>query len=109
MSIHIDYNALREDSTAGQRITADLLKKAKGLFGGSARRELVRLFDRQMRLMAAEIAQRQANPQVLYEAGRSGLMEAVRLYRIGETLENFRSFAIPIIRQRMVHAKSKGA
>ena len=107
-SIHINYNSLRDDPKNGV-IDDELLKKAKGLLGWGARKELIRLFDSQLRVLASEVAQRQMNPQLLYEAGEKGIMSALELYNVGHTRESFRTFAMPLIRQQMMHARSKHA
>ena len=107
MSIHINYNSARDDSKESAAIDDELLKKAKGMLGWNARKELVRLFDAQLRLLAAEIAQRQLNPHVLHKAGEAGVLSALELYTVGQTRESFRTFALPIIRQQMMQARAK--
>lgn len=105
--IKIHYNALEKTPTKGVQVGDDLLKKAKGLFGSSARAEVVRLFDPVMRHQAMEVAQREVNPITLYDAGKDGLLDALKIYKIGKTKGSFVDFATPFIRQAMQLAKQK--
>jgi len=107
--IHINYDALAKPATPKLVVTDDLLKKAKGLLGFNARKELVRLFDHQLRVLAVEIAARQANPHALYEAGTAGLLEALKMYEVGQTTQPFTDFAIPFVRTSMLNARDKAA
>ncbi len=105
--IHINYDALAKSATPKLVVTEELLKKAKGLLGFNARKELTRMFDAQLRVLAVEVAARQANPHSLYEAGTAGLLEALKMYEIGQTQQRFPDFAAPFIRTAMLHARDK--
>lgn len=105
--IHIDYRVARDTDRDKPRIGADLLKKAYSLFGRGARKELLEHFDDDLRLMAAEIAQRQVDPQVLYKAGVKGIWEALDTYDLERLRPGFREYATPFIRQQMINAKKK--
>ena len=60
-----------------------------------------------MLFRSVEIAARQANPHSLYEAGTTGLLEALKMYEIGQTTQRFADFAIPFIRTSMINARDK--
>ncbi len=109
MTIHINYSALHKGEDGEPQVTDELLRKAKGVFGMSARKELLRLFDAQIRLLATEVAQRGGNPSALYTAGTDALLDALKVYNIGDKDVSFAGFATPYIKQNMQRAKSKGA
>ena len=104
--IHIDYALLRKAPVKELRITDDLLRKAKGTFGFRARKQLMRLFDSQIRLLAAEVARRETDPVLLYEAGAEGVRNALEVYSVDEEQGTFEAFAKPFIRQHMLRAKT---
>ena len=107
--INIHYGALREDDKSKDHVPDELLKKAKGMFGGSARKEIVQILDGHIRLQAMDVAQRQVNPQSLYDAGVAGVADAIKSYNVGHEDHKFKIFATPIIRQSMLNAKAKMA
>lgn len=108
--IHINYRALEDETDRAKvRISVDVLKKARTLFGLAARKELVEIFDGQIRVLAAEIAQRQMNPQELYDAGVKGIWEALDTYDLERLRPGFREYALPFIRQQMLNAKKHSA
>jgi|GEM_PF-4032860 len=109
MTIHINYAALVNDNSSADNISEELLKKAKSFFSGGARKELLQLFDAEIRLMAMEVAQRQVNPQDLYQAGTLGLLEALEIYDPGKTEQEFKEFALPFVRTHMLNARSKAS
>ena len=105
--IRINYAALRKGDSDGLEIDDELLRKAKKRFGFGARKELLHLFTSHIRLQAMEIAQRQMNPQSLCEAGAEGVMDALKVYDIGETQQPFKDFAVPFIKRAMQTVKSR--
>lgn len=105
--IHINYNALTTKTDHKDLAPLELVRKAKGLLGFSARKELVRRLDPQLRLLAAEVAQRQVNPTQLYEAGVAAILEALKMYDPDKTTQPFWQFAQPFIRTAMIHARNK--
>ncbi len=107
--IKIHYNALEKTPASGVQVGEELLKKAKGLFGSAARGEVVHLFDPIIRHQAMEVAQREVNPISLYDAGKDGLLDALKIYKIGKTKSSFVDFATPFIRQAMQLAKQKAS
>jgi hypothetical protein len=64
--------------------------------------------DPSLRLQAGEIAQRLVTPQSLHAVGQQAVLEAIKLYRIGQK-ESFREFAMIYTRQAMVLARNKVA
>ena len=104
--IHINYTALRKEEAESLVLNDELLTKAKSRFGFGARKELLRLFAPSLRLQAMEVAQRQVNPQSLYDAGMDGVIEALKVYDIGRTDQPFKEFAVPFIKLAMQSAKS---
>jgi ABC-type transporter MlaC component len=104
--IHLDYDALREDEAEQAAIAPEMVKKAQGLFGRKARQGILQAMDSTLRVLAAQIAQRKVNPQKLHEVGRAAILEAVDLYRIGQT-DSFRKFANVKARQAMVAARDR--
>jgi hypothetical protein len=104
--IHLDYNALREDEAEQAAIAPDMVKKAQGLFGRKARQGILQAMDSTLRVQATQIAQRKVSPQKLHEIGRAAILEAIDLYRIGQT-DSFRKFANVKARQAMVAARDK--
>jgi len=104
--IHLDYDALREDEAEQAAIAPDMVKKAQGLFGRKARQGILQAMDSSLRILAAQIAQRKVNPQKLHEIGRTAILEAIDLYRIGQT-DSFRKSAMVKARQAMVAARGK--
>lgn len=105
--IHINYDALTTKTNHKDQVPLELIRKAKGLLGFSARKELVRRLDPQLRLLAVEVAQRQVNPMQLYEAGVAAILEALKMYDPDKTTQPFRQFAQPFIRTAMIHARDK--
>ena len=106
MTIYINYSLLKQPSSREAQISEHLLRRAKRFIGFRARRELVRLLDPQIRLMAAEIAQRQMNPTLLYKEGTIALFDALDAYRVGKEETPFRQWVIPFIQQRMYKVKN---
>ena len=104
--IRINYAALRKDESESIQISDELLKKAKRRFGFSARKELLGLLSSQLRLQAMEVAARQMNPQLLYDAGMQGVLNALKVYDIGQTDVAFKDFAMPFVRTAMQSAKA---
>jgi len=104
--IHIDYQALRDSKSQDDHVDPRLVKKARRFFGRAAREEILRILDPLLRLQAGEVAQRQVTPQSLHEVGRQAMLEAIKLYRIGQK-ESFREFAMIYTRQAMVLARNK--
>lgn len=105
--INIHYGALREDDKSKDRVPDELLKKAQGLFGGSARKEIVKILNGHIRLQAMEVAQRQINPQTLYDAGVQGILDAIKSYNVGHEDLSFKMYTTPFIRQAMQSARAK--
>ena len=103
--IHIDYQAARDSKSQDDHIDAGLIKKAQGFFGKGAREQILQILDSALRVQAGEIAQRQVNPQTLHEEGQKAIMEAIKLYKIGQK-EKFREFAMIYARQAMVLARN---
>ncbi len=106
--IHIDYQVLAEGKARDSHVDIRLVKKAKGFLGRGAREEIVRIMDPLLRLQAGEIAQRLVTPQSLHEVGQEAVLEAIKVYRIGQK-ESFREFAMIYTRQAMVLARNKVA
>jgi hypothetical protein len=104
--IHIDYQVLREGKSHDDHVDSRLVKKAQGFFGRAARAEVLRIMDPLLRLQAGEIAERLVTPQSLHEVGQQAVLEAIKLYRIGQK-ESFREFAMIYTRQAMVLARNK--
>ena len=103
--IRIDYQVLHETKARDGRVDLRLVKKARRLFGRAAREEILRIMDPLLRVQAGEIAERQVTPQSLHEIGQQAILEAVKLYRIGQP-EDFGEFAMIHARQAMVLAKN---
>jgi hypothetical protein len=104
--IHIDYQAARESKSHNDHVDLRLVKKARGFFGKTAREEILRIMDPLLRLQAGEIAARLVTPQSLHEVGQQAVLEAIKLYRVGQK-ESFREFAMIYTRQAMVLARNK--
>ena len=104
--IRIDYQILREGKSHDGHVDLHLLKKARRFFGRAAREEILQIMDPLLRVQAGEIAQRQVSPQSLHEIGKQAILEAIKLYRIGQK-ESFREFAMIYTRQAMVLARNK--
>ena len=104
--IHIDYQVLREGKTRDGHVDIRLVKKARRIFGRVAREEILRIMDPLLRVQAGEIAQRQVTPQSLHEIGQQAMLEAIKLYRVGQR-ESFGEFAMIYARQAMVLARNK--
>src|SRR5579862_3935495 len=100
-TIYIDYQAARDTKSQEDHVDPRLVKKARGFFGKGAREEILRILDPSLRILAGEVAQRQVNPQALHEEGQKAIMEAIKLYKIGQK-ESFREFATIHARQAMV-------
>ena len=105
--IRINYHALGEEKAREVVVSDDLLTRAKKRFGFGARRELLEFFVPLVRLQAMEVAQRQWNPQQLMKAGLNGVLDALKVYDIGQTEQHFKEFATPFIKRAMQTAKSK--
>ena len=103
--IHIDYEML-SDVARIQSIDANLIRKAQGWLGRKARAKILEILDPRLRVQAAQIAQRQISPLLLYEAGRRAVLDAITLYDPGEQKE-FHKFAEAIVQQAMFSAKMK--
>jgi hypothetical protein len=106
--IRIDYQVLREGKSHDDHVDPRLVKKARGFFGRAAREEILRILDPLLRLQAGEVAERLVSPQSLHEIGQEAVLEAIKLYRIGQK-ESFRDFAMIYTRQAMVLARNKMA
>ncbi len=104
--IRLDYASLGGTGSPDAEIDRALVKKAKGLFGKQAREEIVQMVDHNLRIVAAEVAQRQVKPELLYKIGQEAIGEAIKAYKIKQE-EGFREFAIAFARQSMFLAKSK--
>ena len=104
--IRLDYASLGGSGTPDAEIDRKLVKKAKGLFGRQAREEILQLVDQNLRIMAAEVANREVNPELLYRVGQEAVGEAIKVYKIKQE-EGFREFVIAFTRQSMFLAKSK--
>jgi len=104
--IRIDYQVLRESKAADGDVDVRLVKKARRIFGRGAREEILRIMDPLLRVQASEIAERQVSPQSLHEVGQGAVLEAIKLYQIGQR-EDFGEFAMIHARQAMVLAKNK--
>ena len=104
--IRIDYQVLREGKAHDDHVDSRLVKKAKGFFGRAAREEILRIMDPLLRLQAGEVAERLVTPQSLHEVGQQAVVEAIKLYRIGQK-ESFREFALIYTRQAMVLNRNK--
>jgi hypothetical protein len=105
--IHIDYKVAGEaKSQDNHHVDVRLVKKAQGFLGRGAREEIVRILDPLLRLQAGEIAQRQVTPQSLHEVGQRAVLEAIKLYRVGQK-ESFQDFTMIYSRQAMVLARNK--
>lgn len=103
--IHIDYEMLA-DAARADSVDAKLVRKAKGFLGRRARAKIMELLDSHLRSQAAQIAQRQINPMLLYEAGQRAVLDAISLYRVGDR-QDFHKFADALIRQAMFSTKMK--
>ena len=103
--IHIDYTVARDGKAQDSHVDSRLVKKAQGFFGKAAREEILQIMDSSLRLQAGEIAQRLVNPQTLHEVGQQAIVEAIKLYKIGQK-ESFREFAMIYARQAMVLARN---
>ncbi len=99
--IHIDYQATGGAKSQDDHVDIRLVKKAQGFLGRGAREEILRILDSALRLQAGEIAQRLVSPQSLHTVGQQAVLEAIKLYRIGQK-ESFREFALIYTRQAMV-------
>ncbi|MGA2605749.1 MAG: hypothetical protein ABSG14_16140 [Verrucomicrobiia bacterium] len=104
--IRLDYASLGGAGTPDAEIDRALVKKAKGLFGRQAREEILQLVDHNLRIVAAEVANREVNPELLYKIGQEAMLEAIKAYKIKQE-EGFREFAVAFARQSMFLAKNK--
>lgn len=104
--IRLDYAALGDNVAQDGQIPIQLIKKAQGMLGHQAREQVLQMMDSAVRVQAAEAAQRQMSPQHLYRVGREAVLEAIKLYRVGQN-QTFREFATAFARQSMVLARSK--
>ncbi len=82
--IRIDYQVLRETKARDGHVDVRLVKKARRLFGRAAREEILRIMDPVLRVQASEIAERHVTPQSLHEIGQQAILEAIKLYRVGQ-------------------------
>ena len=62
--------------------------------------------DHNLRVLSAEVAQRQVKPELLYKIGQEAVGEAIKAYKIKQE-EDFREFAIAFARQSMFLAKGR--
>jgi hypothetical protein len=104
--IHIHYEVLHEGKTRDGHVDIHLVKKARRIFGRAAREEILQIMDPLLRVQAGEIAGRQVTPQSLHEIGQQAVLEAIKLYRVGQK-ESFREFAMIYARQAMVLARNR--
>ena len=104
--IRLDYAALGDSMARDGQIPLELVKKAQGMLGRQAREQILQMMDSSVRVQAAEVAQRQMSPQRLYKVGQEAVLEAIKLYRVGQD-ETFREFATAFTRQSMTLARSK--
>lgn len=104
--IRLDYVSLGGSGSPDAEIDPALVKKAKGFLGRHAREEILKLIDHNLRVLTAEVAQRQVNPELLYKVGQDAVTEAIKVYKIKQK-EGFREFAIAFARQSMFLAKTK--
>lgn len=104
--IHIDYGSLRADDRQTTEVDAQLVRKAQNFWARQARRDILRIMDAHVRLLAAEVSRRQVNPQLLYADGQDALLDAIKTYRVGQR-ESFKDFATVLVRQAMLRAKAK--
>jgi len=106
--IHIDYQATSGAKSQDDHVDIRLVKKAQGFLGRGAREEILRILDSALRLQSGEIAQRLVTPQSLHAVGQQAVLEAIKLYRVGQK-ESFREFAMIYTRQAMVLARNSAA
>ncbi|HVM60910.1 MAG TPA: hypothetical protein VMV72_08590 [Verrucomicrobiae bacterium] len=104
--IHLDYASLGGAGTPDAEIDRALVKKAKGMFGKQAREEILQMVDHNLRIVAAEVAQRQVKPELLYGIGLEAVGEAIKAYKLKQE-EGFREFAVAFARQSMFLAKGR--
>ena len=104
--IRLDYAALGDTMARDGQIPLELVKKAQGMLGRQAREQILQMMDSSVRVQAAEAAQRQMSPQHLYKIGQEAVLEAIKLYRVGQD-GAFREFALAFARQSMVLARTK--
>jgi hypothetical protein len=64
------------------------------------------MMDHTLRLLSAEVAQRQVKPELLYKIGQDAVLEAIKSY-LPRQREDFREFATAFVRQSMSLAKQK--
>ncbi len=104
--IRLDYASLGGTGTPDAEIDRALVKKAKGFLGGHAREEILQMIDHNLRVLSAEVAQRQVKPELLYKIGQDAVGEAIKAYKIKQP-EDFREFAMAFARQSMFLAKGR--
>jgi hypothetical protein len=104
--IRLDYVSLGGTGSPEGEIDPALVKKAKGFLGRHAREEILKLVDHNLRVLSAEVAQRQVKPELLYKIGQEAVLEAIKSYRPKQR-DGFREFAIAFVRQSMSLAKQK--
>jgi hypothetical protein len=104
--IRLDYASLGGSGSPECEIDRALVRKAKGFLGRHAREEILQLIDHNLRVLTAEVAQRQVNPERLYKIGQEAVGEAIKAYKIKQR-EGFREFAMAFARQSMFLAKTK--
>jgi DNA-directed RNA polymerase specialized sigma subunit len=106
MTIRLDYVSLGGTGSPEGEIDRALVKRAKGFLGRHAREEISQMMDPTLRLLAAEVAQRQVKPELLYKIGQEAVLEAIKSY-LPRQREDFREFATAFVRQSMSLAKQK--
>jgi hypothetical protein len=104
--IRLDYASLGGTGTPDAEIDRALVKKAKGFFGKHAREEILQLVDHNLRVLSAEVAQRQVKPELLYKIGQEAVGEAIKAYKVKQE-EDFREFVVAFARQSMFLAKGR--
>jgi len=104
--IRLDYASLGGTGTPDAEIDRALVRKAKGFLGRHAREEILQLVDHNLRILSAEVAQRQVKPELLYKIGQEAIGEAIKAYKIKQE-EGFREFAVAFARQSMFLAKGR--
>lgn len=105
-TIRLDYASLGGTGTPDAEIDRALVKKAKGFLGKHAREEILQLVDHNLRVLSAEVAQRQVKPELLYKVGQEAVGDAIKAYKIKQK-EGFREFAVAFAKQSMFLAKGR--
>ena len=105
-TIRLDYASLGGTGTPDAEINRALVRKAKGFLGKHAREEILQLIDHNLRVLSAEVAQRQVKPELLYKVGQEAVGDAIKAYKIKQE-EGFREFAVAFAKQSMFLAKGR--